>query len=326
MDTKTAAHGRWREILLALGVPSGLLNGKHQACPFCGGKDRFRFNDWKGEGDYYCNQCGSNSGFAFLQKFHNWDAARTGQEVDRVLGAGDLPKPGGPYARALMRHDDVASLWRGAKPLQNDDPVARYLASRKIINLAHWPVALRFMDRWKHYPTQKYLPCMFALLQAPDGSIGTIHRTYLSDVTPNRMFLPCRIPVGGAIRLFEPGTEMGIAEGIETALSASILTGIPVWATTSARLLSQWQPPVGAKWITIFGDADKNFTGQAAAYALANRLILRKGYMVRVCIPNREGRDWNDSLKDSDPNDLSKLRSLDWRGGSAPQPVSDSRN
>lgn len=332
--TAEAAQGRWREILPALGIPAIFLNGKHQACPMCGGKDRARFHDRTGEGNYICGQCGAGSGFILLQKFHGWTFAQAARAVDEVLGNLPERKPFKPYTKMFMTDDQVISLWRDARPIQNDDPVANYLIGRAIDKLAHWPVALRFTERYWHSTAKRFLPCMLGLLQAPDGSIGTIHRTYLADVTPNKMFLPRRIPIGGAIRLFEPGTEMGIAEGIETALSASMLTGIPVWATTSARLLMQWQPPAGAKWITIFGDRDKSCTGQAAAYDLAHRLILRQGYMVRVCIPgndhcwssNEEGRDWNDCLKDGNPNDLSKLRSLDWRGGFAPKPVSDTRN
>ncbi|SQB80607.1 phage protein [Escherichia coli] len=44
-----AAIGRWPYILSALGikVPSA---GHHGACPACGGKDRFRLDDKRGEG------------------------------------------------------------------------------------------------------------------------------------------------------------------------------------------------------------------------------------------------------------------------------------
>jgi putative DNA primase/helicase len=36
---------------------------------------------------------------------------------------------------------------------------------------------------------------------------------------------------------------LGIAEGIETALSASILFNVPVWAALTEGLLQEWVPP-----------------------------------------------------------------------------------
>ena len=297
-DTRSRAVGRWREILPALGIPPIFLNGRHQPCPLCGGKDRARFDDKDGQGTYICGQCGAGNGLWLLQKFHGWTFAQAAHEVDKVLGTLSARKPPKPYNRALMTDEEVERLWKNTQPIRDGDPVANYLKSRGITDLRYWPVALRLMDRWKHRPSEKFLPCMFALLQAPDGSIGTIHRTYLANVEPNKMFLPRRVPIGGAIRLGEVySTTLGIAEGIETALSASMLFGMPVWATTSERLLREWQPPEGARRITVFGDNDENFVGQAAAYHLAHRLTLRQGYRVEVKLPDVKGWDWNDVLK-----------------------------
>jgi hypothetical protein len=44
------------------------------------------------------------------------------------------------------------------------------------------------------------------------------------------------------------------------------------WAAGNAGMLAEWQPPPEATRIIIFGDNDPNYTGQAAAYALARRL------------------------------------------------------
>jgi phage/plasmid primase-like uncharacterized protein len=45
ISTKERAHGRWREILPALGIDGRFLTGKNCPCPMCGGRDRFRLID-----------------------------------------------------------------------------------------------------------------------------------------------------------------------------------------------------------------------------------------------------------------------------------------
>src|SRR5204862_4060212 len=84
-----------------------------------------------------------------------------------------------------------------------------------------------------------------------------------------------------------------IAEGIETALSASVLFGVPCWAAVNAGMLAAWRPPPEARHIIIFGDNDPSFAGQAAAYVLARRLG-SEGRVVEVQVPAEMDADWND--------------------------------
>lgn len=44
---KQAAFGKERMLLSTIGIMPNHLNGKHQACPACGGKDRFRWDKKK---------------------------------------------------------------------------------------------------------------------------------------------------------------------------------------------------------------------------------------------------------------------------------------
>lgn len=44
-EVKRRAHGRWTELLRALGVDENLLNRRNQPCPLCGGTDRFQYTD-----------------------------------------------------------------------------------------------------------------------------------------------------------------------------------------------------------------------------------------------------------------------------------------
>ena len=90
-DVKAAARGRWPEILTALGLDPKYLNPKkHQPCPNCGGKDRFRFTDHKQGGGFICNGCASDggSGFDLLMLVSGYDFKEAVRAVAGVLGMG----------------------------------------------------------------------------------------------------------------------------------------------------------------------------------------------------------------------------------------------
>jgi hypothetical protein len=86
-STMDEAKGRWRHILTALGVDEKIMNGKHQPCPICGGKDRFRYDDNQGDGNYFCNRCShGGTGIKLLMGIKGWDFKRAADEVDQVIG------------------------------------------------------------------------------------------------------------------------------------------------------------------------------------------------------------------------------------------------
>jgi len=127
----------------------------------------------------------------------------------------------------------------------------------------------------------------------------SIHRTYLQDAgkapVPEPKKLMQGLPLAGsAIRLTPVSKVLGIAEGIETALAASELFGVPCWSCISTSGIEAFEPPEGVKELIVFADNDANFAGQSAAYRAAHRLAL-KGYEVEVCVPPNVG-DWLDEL------------------------------
>ncbi|EEJ8448077.1 toprim domain-containing protein [Salmonella enterica] len=81
-----AALGHWPVILPALGisVPDG---GKHGACPACGGKDRFRFDDKDGRGTWFCNQCGSGDGLDLVRNALELDVKAAAEAVASTVGS-----------------------------------------------------------------------------------------------------------------------------------------------------------------------------------------------------------------------------------------------
>jgi putative DNA primase/helicase len=304
VSTREAAQGRWREILPAVGVEIRWLNGKHQPCPMCGGKDRFRFDDKDGTGSYFCSGCGAGKGFTLLKRLKGWDFRQAANEVDRVIC--NLPAGGArqSWAKPVATKEALNALWQSSRRITPEDPAGRYMAARRLTADGASRV-LRFVPSLEHNPTRTRHPGMVALFSDANGKARQIQRTYLTeqgskaDLKPNRMFMPGEMPDGGAIRLGEAAEAMGVAEGIETALAAAQRFSMPVWAATSANMLEKWQPPPEAKRITVFGDNDASFTGQAAAYELAKRLVHeavrdKVEREVQVLIPPRAGTDWAD--------------------------------
>jgi hypothetical protein len=123
------------------------------------------------------------------------------------------------------------------------------------------------------------------------------------------MLMPGKVPEGGAVRLGEAAATMGIAEGLETAMSAAMIHRVPVWAALTAGAMIRWLPPKICENVLIFGDIDASFAGQNAAYLLATRLrnLWRDGertqrYQVEVRFTlfhdNGSSRsDWNDVVQ-----------------------------
>lgn len=302
-------RGRWREILLALGLPDKALVNRHGPCPVCGGKDRFRFDDMDGKGTFICSQCGAGDGPRLAMLFLGCDfkamaekvRAVTGSTTDnlsvihsRQVGNSEAPPRGETSETKRAR---MNQLWGKALPIREGDHAGAYLARR----LGRFPMGtgLRFHPSCQ-YPEGEAWPAMLAVFVGPDGMPSGMHRTYLGQNGEKAPVVSAKLSLGalvngGAVRLGPAAPVMGIAEGIETALAASIMFGMPVWAALNANRLAAWQPPETAREVVVFADNDESFTGQLAAFDLEARLQGRFG--LRIETPVTEGADWCDILQ-----------------------------
>jgi len=285
MKASEWTKGRWPEIIERL-VGSEYVDGKHHACPKGDGKDCFRFSNVNAKGNYFC-KCsqGDQDGFDLIQCIHGVDFAGACKMIEEIIG----PRERRPQAQ----HDRYADVLRREATRTSR---SRYLESRGLI----LPPGLDWhpsVDYRVDGDVVAQYPAMLAPVER-DGRFLTYHVTYLQNghkapVDPCRKLLPGPGLKGGAVALWPAASVMGIAEGIETAIAASMLFEVPVWAALNTSLLKSWRPPEITRRVLIFGDHDENFAGHAAAYALAHRL--HSSVDVEVHFPDQPG-DYNDVL------------------------------
>jgi putative DNA primase/helicase len=292
------ARGRWFDILVNVGINSRFLNKKNGPCPLCGGRDRWRWRDTNGDGTWVCTHCsvtGGGDGISLVMRFLGLPFREAAKRIEAAMGEARIrPQPRQRDPKPWLR-----AIWNCATRVRHGDPVDQYLRSRGV-ELDVYPSCLRTSSL--RYPATGILfPVMIACVTGIDGKPITIHRTFLapdgSGKAPvDKPRMVCSATGKGAtVRLAPPAPTMGIAEGIETALSAARLFDVPTWAALCATGIETFEPPLEAKHLFIFGDNDANHIGQRAVHALAARLAGR--LEVEVRIPPEPGSDWNDVLR-----------------------------
>lgn len=296
---KKESTGKWRGIFGELGITIP-EHKKHGPCPIeDAGVDRFYFDDKEGRGTWHCNNCGAGDGFALLMLKYGWTFIQTAQEVGKVVSSCE-------FVCAPQEQDDekkkafMNEIWAGSGPLTGSDLATKYLRSRGIL-ISPDTKQVHLNAACYESETKTKMPAMVCMVRDQAGKPIGLHRTYLNDQAGKAKLECVRKSIGktacGAIRLMPVSDVVGVAEGIESALSASQLFDLPVWAVISAVGMESFMPPEGVRKVVIFGDNDATFTGQKSAYALANKLYLRDFLVDDPQIPVERGCDWNDVLK-----------------------------
>lgn len=94
---------------------------------------------------------------------------------------------------------------------------------------------------------------------------------------------------------------MGVAEGIETALSCYQIYGVNTWATINSTFMKKFRVPAGVKHLIVFADMDAHSaTGQAAALECAHANLLAKNDLISVSVRWPDHNDFNDMLMNGD--------------------------
>ncbi|WP_432464742.1 primase-helicase zinc-binding domain-containing protein [Enterobacter hormaechei] len=289
-QTIQQACGHWPRILPALGVK--VIKNRHQACPVCGGSDRFRFDDKEGRGTWLCNQCGAGDGLKLVEKVFGVKPSEAAQKVNAVTG--NLP----PVATEV---------------------IAAAEAETEADRQAAAALAVRLMEKTRPASGNAYLTRKgFPDRECP--VLSATHKTGGVTFRAGDMVVPLHDDTGALVNLQlinsdglkrtlkggavkgachtiegkrQAGKRLWITEGYATALTVHHLTGETVMvALSSVNLLSlaslarQKHP---ACQIVLAADRDLNGDGQNKAAAAAGAC---EGV---VALPPVFG-DWNDAF------------------------------
>lgn len=219
---------------------------------------------------------------------------RHGVETRELFNGSGAPLE--PYEAPDRGEDNARRLWEAARPLPST-PASAYLAARGID--LH-PSQLRFLARTPLGPkgAVQFLPAMLAAV-CTDAGIVAVHRTFLDRMLPKlARFERPRRALGslgtGAVRLASPvDGRLGLAEGVETALSATALFGVPSWATLGNERFGLVSIPDSVHELHLFVDHD---AGGALAEKRARKAYARSDRRIVIHKPDTPGFDWNDAL------------------------------
>lgn len=227
------------------------------------------------------------------------------------------PYEGGYNAKL---HERIRKLWADCMPYSSRqaEPVRRYFNSRQIwfdVDEVEKSDSLRFKPDLPYYEEDGReagtFPAIVCAIRDVAGNLITLHRTYLTTAgnkakvdNVKKMYpVPegCELS-GASVRLGEPKEGiLGLAEGLETALSVYRITQIPVWSTVNATLMAAFEVPAGVHTVLIWADKDQSYTGEKSAYILKARLecLGLKAFVLLPALPipaQAKGVDWNDVL------------------------------
>ena len=186
-------------------------------------------------------------------------------------------------------------LWNRALTTQGT-PVSLYLKARGITVAP--PSSIQFLPRAKHSITGLFLPCMVAAVSHwPTNEIVGVHRTFLAETGYSKAQITApKMALGtlssGAVRLARATDVLGLAEGIETGLSAMQLFGDPVWSACGSNIASVIIPDT-VNQVIIY--ADNGEAGERIADKAA-KMHYRKRRKLTIVRPIDGFGDFNNYL------------------------------
>jgi putative DNA primase/helicase len=299
-DVKLKANGQWQNILSNLGAEVPL--NQHTACPHCGGKDRFRFDNKDGNGTFICNQCGSGDGLDLVQRVLGVSVTEAAKEVAGMIGIDTRSNIPPAY-----RSHEVKAQQGALRAQQAEKQANEQIEKHK-----------RFIERYNRTISNvqrgesDYLKAKglygFEMDLLQDGSLiiplvdGRGKITGAQTIKPNgeKRLLADSIKSGSYYQFNEPVavTTVIIAEGLATAITCHLIQpeALAVAAIDAGNLIhvaKAMRTKYPESKIIIAGDNDikpeQSNTGKLAAEKAAK---VANG--IAVLPPTDDKADWDD--------------------------------
>ena len=227
------------------------------------------------------------------------DVMRAIRGLDLSIPAGGERLAGSPstYLSPSWLRRRAQDLWDEASPIAGT-PAQTYLRRRAI---PQTPPVLRYHPRTPlgRGKLAAFRPAMLAAIHEDDRLVA-LQRTFLDAQEPRRardLAHPRRSlaqPGRGAVLLAAATEALGLAEGVESALSAMILLGIPVWATLGSERFPHVAVPQTVTRLILLPDNDR--AGRIGA-AKASEVHVLPGRTIETIWPPAGFNDWNDVLR-----------------------------
>lgn len=250
---------------VALKRSSNLLTG---CCVFHAEKSPsfYVYPDWH----FHCFGCGAHGdAIAFVMRTRNLDfqaAVRWLLDMPEVAPRHVRTSQGGRSGQERTEADNarVQAILRECGPITDRSAAHLYLWSRGISTKQ--PGLLSHPALYCH-EIGRPLPALVAPLTNSNSAVTSLQRIWCLgsiDGTAQDARAPLQTRKktagamsDGAVRLASPGAILGLAEGVESAIAASMLFCTPTWAVCgAARLGRVWIPPI-VKRLYVFGDNGK---------------------------------------------------------------------
>ena len=291
MKTLQAVNGQWDLVLSHFNL--AFTGNKHIPCGLCN-KKKMRITMFGDKCTYICT-CSNGSIINYLMDITGSSFAELAKQIDLIIGntqtrnrKKEIPKP---QRKTLSNLQD----YRGTE-------AEIYLKNRGIINMPDMSISYSAEEMYYNEKGEKVgtMPAMIAkITDSLSLEVLQIHITYLKNckkfdrkvkgiASATDFKTPC-------VRLFQAEKTLGIAEGIETALSANDMYNVPTWATVNSGFMKKFRAPLGVTTLYIFADNDKSLTGHASAFECARANLSASNDVNKVVIiwPDELG-DFND--------------------------------
>ncbi|EIF42778.1 hypothetical protein DOK_11961 [gamma proteobacterium BDW918] len=327
-EMKRRMQGRWLSAFNALAPAlSHAVSqvGQNVPCPISGGTDGFRlFKDanFTGGGVKQSERV-IPEGIGMLMWVNDWSFPEAYDALLEWLD-GNSVQPGPIYLPDTKPMDETAlrawlnRIWREALPLDHtmSYPARAYFSYRRVLRSALAARDIRFHPNLNYKGKGGVLlgtyPAIICLVRNNNGAPVGIHRTFITKgglkVEMEGGHKPRKLTPtvskeskGRVIRANEPvAGVLGVAEGLETALSVMEARSIPVWPGLSNTMLQSFVPPTGVHTVINFLDKDRNKASENSAVIVEQNLTRRGIRVISLLpplrIPDSEGKgvDWAD--------------------------------